>query len=187
MKTSLAPGSKVVTEYLNEAGLTPYLEQLGFYVVGYGCTTCIGNSGPLPEDVANAIDAGRPGRRVGALRQPQLRGPHPRPGARQLPGLAAAGRRLRPRRPHGHRLRDTSRSGIDSDGTPVFLRDIWPRRMEIEEAIRTGLKSEMFTRQVHRRLHRRRRPGATWTCPRATSSPGTRTPPTSASPRTSTA
>jgi aconitate hydratase len=52
VKTSLAPGSKVVTEYLNAAGLTPYLEQLGFHLVGYGCTTCIGNSGPLPDEVA---------------------------------------------------------------------------------------------------------------------------------------
>src|SRR5690606_33850667 len=55
VKTSLAPGSKVVTEYLKDAGLLPYLEQVGFYVVGYGCTTCIGNSGPLPEPVVEAI------------------------------------------------------------------------------------------------------------------------------------
>jgi aconitate hydratase len=58
VKTSLAPGSKVVTEYLDEAGLTPYLEQVGFYTVGYGCTTCIGNSGPLPEPVVAAIQEG---------------------------------------------------------------------------------------------------------------------------------
>jgi aconitate hydratase len=57
VKTSLAPGSKVVTEYLAEAGLTPYLEQLKFHTVGYGCTTCIGNSGPLPQSIADAIDA----------------------------------------------------------------------------------------------------------------------------------
>ena len=55
MKTSLAPGSKVVSDYLNEAGLTPYLEKLKFNLVGYGCTTCIGNSGPLPEPVADAV------------------------------------------------------------------------------------------------------------------------------------
>jgi aconitate hydratase len=55
VKTSLAPGSKVVTDYLNEAGLTPYLEQLGFHTVGYGCTTCIGNSGPLPQPIVEAI------------------------------------------------------------------------------------------------------------------------------------
>jgi aconitate hydratase len=58
VKTSLAPGSKVVTDYLDAAGLTPYLEQMGFYLVGYGCTTCIGNSGPLPEEVSHAIEAG---------------------------------------------------------------------------------------------------------------------------------
>src|SRR5439155_9389532 len=57
VKTSLAPGSKVVTEYLDRAGLTPYLEQLGFSLVGYGCTTCIGNSGPLPDEVAAEVDA----------------------------------------------------------------------------------------------------------------------------------
>src|SRR5581483_8935121 len=57
-KTSLAPGSKVVTDYLDKAGLTPYLEQLGFYLVGYGCTTCIGNSGPLPDKVVEAIHKG---------------------------------------------------------------------------------------------------------------------------------
>src|SRR5690606_38972480 len=57
VKTSLAPGSKVVTDYLAQAGLTPYLEHLGFYLVGYGCTTCIGNSGPLPEPIAQAINS----------------------------------------------------------------------------------------------------------------------------------
>src|SRR5207245_4700126 len=57
VKTSLAPGSKVVTEYLNKAGLTPYLEKLGFNLVGYGCTTCIGNSGPLPDEVSAEVDA----------------------------------------------------------------------------------------------------------------------------------
>ena len=59
VKTSLAPGSKVVTEYLDKAGLTPYLEQLGFYTVGYGCTTCIGNSGPLPDAVRDAVSMRR--------------------------------------------------------------------------------------------------------------------------------
>src|SRR5690606_25213700 len=58
VKTSLAPGSRVVTEYLDEAGLTPYLEEIGFHLVGYGCTTCIGNSGPLPEPVVQAIEEG---------------------------------------------------------------------------------------------------------------------------------
>jgi aconitate hydratase len=63
VKTSLAPGSKVVTEYLAKAGLTPYLDKLGFETVGYGCTTCIGNSGPLPEPVSKAIEEGNARRR----------------------------------------------------------------------------------------------------------------------------
>ena len=103
VKTSLAPGSRAVTGYLDRAGLTPFLDELRFDLVGYGCTTCIGNSGPL----AAPIDAGdrgeRPRRGGGAVGQPQLRGPHPPARARQLPGLAAAGRGLRPRRPGGHR------------------------------------------------------------------------------------
>ena len=64
MKTSLAPGSKVVTDYLDAAGLTEPLEELGFNLVGYGCTTCIGNSGPLPEEISKAVDEARPRRRA---------------------------------------------------------------------------------------------------------------------------
>ncbi len=105
VKTSLAPGSKVVTDYLDAAGVTPYLEQLGFYLVGYGCTTCIGNSGPLPEAVSAAINDGNLVVAVRAVRQPQLRGPHPAAGARELPRVAAARRRLRARRHDGHRSR----------------------------------------------------------------------------------
>ena len=106
VKTSLAPGSKVVTEYYEKAGLTTYLEALGFNTVGYGCTTCIGNSGPLPEEVSQAVVARRPRRLRRALGQPQLRGPHPSRGEGELPGLAAARRRLRPRRADGHRHHD---------------------------------------------------------------------------------
>ena len=95
VKTSLAPGSKVVTEYLKKAGLTPYLDKLRFNLVGYGCTTCIGNSGPLPKEVSDEIAQAGPGSGRGALREPQLRGPHPRRGARQLPDVAAAGGGLR--------------------------------------------------------------------------------------------
>ena len=98
VKTSLAPGSKVVTDYLTRAACMPYLEELGFHVVGYGCTTCIGNSGPLPEPISQAIDEGELVVARGALRQPQLRGPHQLRGARELPRVAAAGRRLRARR-----------------------------------------------------------------------------------------
>ena len=67
VKTSLAPGSRVVTDYLDKAGLTPYLDQLGFNTVGYGCTTCIGNSGPLPEAIATAVEKARSGGRGGAF------------------------------------------------------------------------------------------------------------------------
>jgi aconitate hydratase len=91
VKTSLAPGSKVVTEYLKKAGLLDDLEALGFNVVGYGCTTCIGNSGPLPEDIASRRHTTRHRRDQRTVRQPQLRGPHPPAGAHELPGFAAAG------------------------------------------------------------------------------------------------
>ena len=98
VKTSLAPGSQVVTDYLKAAGLTKRLDALGFNLVGYGCTTCIGNSGPLPEPISEAIQDGDLVAVLGALRQPQLRRPREPRRARQLPGLAAAGGRLRPGR-----------------------------------------------------------------------------------------
>ena len=103
VKTSLAPGSKVVTDYLIAAGVMPALEALRFHVVGYGCTTCIGNSGPLPEAVSATDRRKRPRRRRRPLGQSQFRGPRPSRRARQLPGLAALGRRLRPGRPHRYR------------------------------------------------------------------------------------
>ncbi len=90
VKTSLAPGSKVVTDYLDRGGLTEPLEQLGFNLVGYGCTTCIGNSGPLPPEVSAAIEAEDLTRLLGAVGQPQLRGPDPPRGEDELPRLAAA-------------------------------------------------------------------------------------------------
>ena len=92
-----------MTDYLQGAGLQPYLDQLGFQTVGYGCTTCIGNSGPLPEPIARADRRARARGRRGALRQPQLRGPRPPAGARQLPRLADAGRGVRARGPGRHR------------------------------------------------------------------------------------
>ncbi len=95
VKTSLAPGSQVVTEYYAKSGLNTYLDALGFNLVGYGCTTCIGNSGPLPEDVSARHRREGSRRVLGAERQPQLRGTHPATGARQLPGVAPARRRLR--------------------------------------------------------------------------------------------
>ena len=95
VKSSLAPGSKVVTEYLDAAGLTPYLDQLGFNLVGYGCTTCIGNSGPLPDEIAATVREKEPGGVLGAQRQPQLRRPDSAGRPRQLPRVPAAGCRLR--------------------------------------------------------------------------------------------
>jgi aconitate hydratase len=105
VKTSLAPGSKVVTDYLEQTGLLTELEKLGFYVVGYGCTTCIGNSGPLPEEVSKGIAEGDLAVARGALGQPQLRGPRARRGEDELPRLAAAGGGLRLGRHAGHRPR----------------------------------------------------------------------------------
>ena len=104
VKTSLAPGSQVVTDYLTEAGLMTTLEKLGFYLAGYGCTTCIGNSGPLHDAIAErsrTTTSSSPG----ALGQSQLRGPRESGRARELPRVAAARRRLRARRHDGHRLR----------------------------------------------------------------------------------
>ena len=106
VKTSLAPGSKVVTEYLRKSGLDIYLDALGFNLVGYGCTTCIGNSGPLPEDVSRGRRGAQPRGRVGAQRQPQLRGADPAAGPRELSRLAAARGRLRARRKDDHRSDD---------------------------------------------------------------------------------
>ena len=103
VKTSLAPGSRVVTEYLKDSGLLPHLENLGFHIVGYGCTTCIGNSGPLPEAVSNGYSRRRSSGRGRVVRQPQLRRPHSRQRARELFGFAAAGGRLCARRQHGCR------------------------------------------------------------------------------------
>ncbi len=145
VKTSLAPGCKVVTNYYDKAGLTPYLEKLGFHLVGYGCTTCIGNSGPLPDEVSAAVQRERPRRGLGAVRQPQLRGPD-QPGREdELPGLAAAGHRVRARRARWTSTSRPSRSGQDADGDDVFLRDIWPTPAEVEQTIAAAIGQEMFT------------------------------------------
>ncbi|NLB97976.1 MAG: aconitate hydratase AcnA, partial [Armatimonadetes bacterium] len=143
VKTSLGPGSKVVTDYLADAGLLPYLEQLGFHLVGYGCLTCIGNSGPLPEPVRATIDQaglvavsvlsgnrnfeGRisPDVRANYLASPPL-----------VVAYALAGRMDidLATEPLGH----------DPQGQPVYLRDIWPTQQEITEAIARSVRSEMF-------------------------------------------
>ena len=146
VKTSLAPGSRVVTDYYAKAGLLPYLEKLRFNVVGYGCTTCIGNSGPLPADVSKSIDEhglvavsvlsgnrnfeGRVNVDVRAnyLMSPPL-----------VVAYALAGR-------IGHNF-ETDALGVDSQGKPVFLRDIWPTQAEVAAAIEKGLSSEIFRRE----------------------------------------
>ncbi|HET6170312.1 MAG TPA: aconitate hydratase AcnA, partial [Terracidiphilus sp.] len=146
VKTSLAPGSRVVTDYYTKAGLLPYLEKLRFNVVGYGCTTCIGNSGPLPADVSKSIDEhglvavsvlsgnrnfeGRVNVDVRAnyLMSPPL-----------VVAYALAGR-------IGHNF-DADPLGTDQAGKPVYLKDIWPSQKEVSEAIEKGLSSESFRKE----------------------------------------
>ena len=145
VKTSLAPGSKVVTDYLAAAGLTPYLERLGFHLVGYGCTTCIGNSGPLPEPIAQAINshdlivsAVLSGNRNFEGRV------HPQVKANWLasPPLVVA-----------FALAGTARIdllaeplGQDTQGQPVYLRDLWPSNAEVADAVR-AVEGDMFRRE----------------------------------------
>jgi aconitate hydratase len=143
VKTSLAPGSKVVTEYLDKAGLTPYLEALNFNLVGYGCTTCIGNSGPLPEAVSEAVKKddlvvaavlsgnrnfeGRVNPQVKAnyLASPPL-----------VVAYALAGR--------VDFDMNVDSLGEGKDGKPVYLKDIWPSPQEVDAAISATINAEMF-------------------------------------------
>ncbi|MFN7532467.1 MAG: aconitate hydratase, partial [Gemmatimonas sp.] len=145
VKTSLAPGSKVATEYFHKAGLMDSLDALGFNVVGYGCTTCIGNSGPLPTAISEAIDAGKlnvaavlsgnrnfegrvnPQTRFNYLASPPL-----------VVAYALAGRM--------DIDMSTEPLGVGTDG-PVFLRDIWPTPQEVEHTILESVKREQFTTQ----------------------------------------
>src|SRR5437867_7535861 len=146
VKTSLAPGSKVVTDYLQAAGLTPYLEKLNFHLVGYGCTTCIGNSGPLPEAIGSAIKdnnliavavlsgnrnfEGRihPLVRANYLASPPL-----------VVAYALAGRM--------DMDLTTESIGNDSAGKPVYLKDIWPTTQEIESTVRSSVSSSQYSKQ----------------------------------------
>jgi aconitate hydratase len=146
VKTSLAPGSKVVTEYLKESGLLPELEKLGFYLVGYGCTTCIGNSGPLREAISAGIQEGdlvacavlsgnrnfegriHPQVRANYLASPPL-----------VVAYALAGRMDMDL--YNEPL------GKDQKGTPVYLKDIWPTPEEIRQEIAKSVKSEMFKKE----------------------------------------
>ena len=145
VKTTLAPGSKVVTDYFDKAGLTPYLDKLGFNLVGYGCTTCIGNSGPLPEEVSKAVNDARPRRRLGALRQPQLRGPDQPRRQDELPGVPAAGRRVRLAGSMKVDITKDAAGPRTSDGKPVFLEDIWPSEAEVNDVVALAIGEDMFT------------------------------------------
>jgi aconitate hydratase len=145
VKTTLAPGSKVVMDYYDRAGLTPYLDKLGFNLVGYGCTTCIGNSGPLPEEISKAVNdndlavvsvlsgnrnfEGRinPDVKMNYLASPPL-----------VVAYAIA----------GSMKVDITKDplGTDSEGKPVFLADIWPSEQEVEQVVASAIGQEMFTK-----------------------------------------
>src|SRR5579872_102321 len=149
VKTSFAPGSRVVTDYMKKSGLTPYLEALGFYLVGYGCTTCIGNSGPLDEPIAREVTErqllvcavlsgnrnfeGRihPLVRANYLASPPL-----------VIAFALAGRM--------DIDLESEPLGIGKDGTPVYLRDIWPDSHEVERVVGENVAEAMFRREYAR-------------------------------------
>jgi aconitate hydratase len=143
VKTSLAPGSKVVRDYLDKAGLMPYLEKLKFHLVGYGCTTCIGNSGPLPAEVSQAIDEKElvvasvlsgnrnfEGRINSEVRANYLMSP-PLVVAFALAGRIDVDLRKDP-------------IGKDKEGKPVYLADLWPSHLEVEQAMANSISSDMF-------------------------------------------
>ncbi|HEY7189154.1 MAG TPA: aconitate hydratase AcnA, partial [Vicinamibacterales bacterium] len=145
VKSSLAPGSKVVTEYLNAAGLTPYLDQLGFNLVGYGCTTCIGNSGPLPEEIAATV------REKGLVVCSVLSGNRNFEGRIQQdvranylasPPLVVAFALA------GWITTDITKEplGHDQAGKPVYLDDIWPSEAEIQQTMLRAVTADMFRR-----------------------------------------
>ncbi|YCK80286.1 aconitate hydratase AcnA [Arthrobacter sp. D3-18] len=145
VKTSVAPGSKVVTDYYEKSGLTPYLEKLGFYIVGYGCATCIGNSGPLEPEISEAIQAndlsvtavlsgnrnfeGRinPDVKMNYLASPPLVIAYALAGTMDFDF-------------------DTDALGTDSEGNEVFLKDIWPNPIEVQEVIDSSIDEAMFAK-----------------------------------------
>ncbi len=146
VKTSLAPGSKVVTDYLKESGLLPHLEKLGFYLVGYGCTTCLGNSGPLPEPISAAVQEGDLVAVAVLSGNRNFEGRiHPQVRANYLasPPLVVAYALA------GRMDMDLYKEplGNDQKGNPVYLKDIWPAPEEIRDEIRRSVKSEMFKKE----------------------------------------
>ena len=146
VKTSLAPGSQVVTDYLEAAGLQKSLNEVGFNLVGYGCTTCIGNSGPLPDAIANAVDEGdllvcsvlSGNRNFEGRVHPQVKANYlaspPLVVAYALAGTMKLDLTTEP-------------LGTGSDGKPVYLKDVWPSNQEIREAMEKSLTAEMFKRR----------------------------------------
>lgn len=143
VKTSLAPGSQVVTDYLEKAGLNIYLDKLGFNLVGYGCTTCIGNSGPLPENIVDAIQ------KENVYAVSVLSGnrnfegrisPHIKANYLASPPLVVAYALA------GHMEVDLYKDalGKDKDGNKIYLKDIWPSNKEIEDTLKQSLNAEMF-------------------------------------------
>jgi len=143
VKTSLAPGSTVVTEYLRKAGLLEPLAKLGFDVVAYGCTTCIGNSGPLPLPVSKAIEEGDLVAAAVLSGNRNFEGrvnPHTKANYLASPPLVVAYALA------GNMEKDllTEPIGTGKDGKPVFLRDIWPTNQEVEDAVASSVKPEMF-------------------------------------------
>ncbi|WP_415271443.1 aconitate hydratase AcnA [Candidatus Pelagibacter sp. Uisw_121] len=146
VKTSLAPGSQVVTDYLAKAGLNVFLDKLGFNLVGYGCTTCIGNSGPLPEEIVQAID------KENIYAVSVLSGnrnfegrisPHIKANYLASPPLVVAYALA------GHMEFDLYKEplGKSKDGKDIFLKDIWPSNKEIEDTLRESLNAEMFVKR----------------------------------------
>jgi len=145
VKTSLAPGSKVVTEYLTETGLMPHLESVGFYLVGYGCTTCIGNSGPLPEPVAEAIQASDVVAASVLSGNRNFEGrinPHVKANYLASPPLVVA-----------YALAGTVDIDLvndpvahDAEGRPVYLKELWPDSSEIKEHLEAAMNPETFRR-----------------------------------------
>ncbi|MEI6665768.1 MAG: aconitate hydratase AcnA [Chloroflexota bacterium] len=143
VKTSLAPGSQVVTSYLDEAGLSPYLDQLGFELVGYGCTTCIGNSGPLPDAISNAVNDSKlavaavlsGNRNFEARVSQQVRSAY-----LASPPLVVAYALA------GHMDFDIVNDplGQDAAGNNIYLRDIWPSEQEVADTIQSSVRSEMY-------------------------------------------
>ncbi len=143
VKTSLAPGSQVVTEYLTAAGLNTDLDAIGFNTVGYGCTTCIGNSGPLPDEIAAAVEKGNLNVSAVLSGNRNFEGrisPHVRSNYLASPPLVVAYALL------GSIAKDitTESLGTGSDGQPVYLKDIWPTSREIADTIAQCLTPEMF-------------------------------------------